>query len=77
MNTKSIDVAPSLICFFAHNVICLCAKKKQLQMFQLYLYHELSSTQIVYSHYMPSFLHILKMMMNATMTLQPIVEFFY
>jgi hypothetical protein len=46
-------------------------------MFQLYLYHELSSTQIVYSHYMPSFLHILKMMMNATMTLQPIVEFFY
>ncbi len=43
-------------------------------MFQLYLCLELSSTQIVSSHYMSSFLHIPKMM-NAMMTLQPIAKY--
>ncbi len=44
-------------------------------MFQLHLYHELSSTQFVSSHYTPSFLHISEMMMNVTMTLQPTAEY--
>ncbi len=44
-------------------------------MFQLYLCLELSSTQTVSSHYTPSFLHILKMMMNAMVTLQSTIEY--
>ncbi len=44
-------------------------------MFMLYLCLELSYAQIVSSHYMFSLLHILKIMMNAALTLQPIVEY--
>jgi hypothetical protein len=43
-------------------------------MFRLYLCLELSSTQIVFSHYMPSLMHILKMMI-VVMTLQPTLEY--
>ncbi len=38
-------------------------------MFQLYLCFELLFTQIISFHYTPSLLHILKLMMNAIMTL--------
>ncbi len=44
-------------------------------MFQVYLCLELSSTQTVYSHYIPSFLHISKMMMNVMTTLQPTAKY--
>ncbi len=44
-------------------------------MCQSYLYHELSSTQIVSFHYTPSLLHIPKMMMNVAMTLQPTAKY--
>ncbi len=56
------------------NVICFYAKI-QLQMFQLYLCLQLSSTQTVSSHYTPSLLHIPKMMMNVMTTLQPIAKY--
>ncbi len=44
-------------------------------MFQSNLYHELSFAQIISSHYMPSLMHIPKMMMNVVTTLQPMVEY--
>jgi hypothetical protein len=44
-------------------------------MFQLYLCLELLFVQTISSHYMPSLMHILKMMMNAVMTLHPIAEY--
>ncbi len=56
------------------NVVCFYTKT-QLQMFQLYLCLELFYAQTVSFHYMPSLLHIPKMMMYATMTLQPTIEY--
>ncbi len=44
-------------------------------MFQLCLCFQLSSTQFVSFHYMPSLLHLLKMMMNAVTTLQPMDKY--
>jgi len=44
-------------------------------MFQLYLCLQLSSTHIISSHYMPSLLHIPKMMMNVMATLQPVAKY--
>jgi hypothetical protein len=72
MQTGSIDVALGLV--NSANVICFYTKT-QLQMFQLHLFLELSFTQIVFSHYTPSLLHISKMMMNTTTTLQPIAKY--
>ncbi len=72
METGSIDVALGLVNYA--NVICFYTKT-QLQMFQLYLFLELSFMQIVFSHYTPSLLHISKMMMNTTTTLQPTTKY--
>ncbi len=44
-------------------------------MFQLYLCLELLFTQTISFHYTLSLLHILKMMMNATSTLQPMAKY--
>ncbi len=44
-------------------------------MFQLYLCFELLFMQIISFHYTPTLLHILKLMMNAIMTLHLMVEY--
>ncbi len=68
MNTESTNAVSSLVFLLHANVFCFYVKT-QFQMFQLYLCLELFSAQIVSFHYMPSLLHILKMMMNAMVTL--------
>jgi hypothetical protein len=74
MNIGSTNVVISLFAFLHANVFCFCVKT-QLQMFQLYLCLELSSTEIVSSHYILSFLHIQKAIMNATTTFQPTAKY--
>jgi len=68
MNIGLTHVAPSFVCFLHANAVYFCPKT-QLYMFQLYLCLELSSTQTISFHYMPSLLDILKMMMNMMITL--------
>ncbi len=76
MHIEFIDVVLGPTFFLHTNKFCFYAKI-QLQMFQLYLCFQLSFVQIVSSHYMSSFLHISKMMMNVvivttlTLCLQP------
>ncbi len=69
MNIKSINVAFGFVCFLARQHFLLMCKKSTIDvlivsMFQIIVW------QIIYFHYMPSLMHILKMMMNVAMTSQ-------
>jgi hypothetical protein len=63
-----------MLAFLHTNFFYFCAKT-QLQMFQFYIYHELSFAQIASSHYTFFLLYIVKMMMNVMVTSQPMAEY--
>ncbi len=74
MHTGSINIAPGFVCSFAHQRHLLLRKNSTA-----YVLIVLMSWIIIYaiisSNYMPSLLHISKMMMNAVATLHPTTEY--
>ncbi len=74
MNIRSTDVAPSLICFLTCQRCLLLHKNSTIDVLVVQCF-ELSSLQTTSFHYTPSLVHIPKMVMNATMTLQATIEY--